>query len=335
MQGETTILSQIRGFGIPKLKTFGYNKEYNILIMELLGPSLENLFQSNNKKFSLKTTCMLGIQMIDRVEYIHSKQFIHRDLKPSNFVIGRGENSHIIYILDFGLAKKYWNTFNKCHISLTKGKQLTGTARYASINALSGCEQSRRDDLESIAYILLYFLRGSLPWQDISDYNREDRFKKICEIKKNTSSKELCEGFPEELQKFVDYVRKLNFTDVPNYDYLRFLLKKILKKKNLDIDYYYDWDKEKPKIDQDNIIYTNNYNIDYNGNNEWLNRNNEINFNNIRGKPFQLNLNNNNNNHTKQVLSINHIPYVKNSKTISELNKIKNHKDKKNSNNNI
>ena len=130
--------------------TFGSTKDYNILIMELLGPSLESLFQSQNKKFSLKTTCILGIQMLDRIEYIHSRKLIHRDIKPDNFAIGRGKNSHILYILDFGLTKKFWSSTHKCHIPYIEGKKLTGTARYASINALGGCEQSRRDDLESI-----------------------------------------------------------------------------------------------------------------------------------------------------------------------------------------
>ena len=285
--------------------------------MELLGQSLENFFQTMNKKFSIKTVCMLGIQMLDRIEYIHSRKIIHRDIKPDNFVMGRGKNSHIVYILDFGLAKKFWSSTHKCHIPFTTGKKLTGTARYASVYALSGYEQSRRDDLESIAYILLYFLRGSLPWQGLKINNKEDRYKKICEKKKNTSSVQLCDGFPREMETFVSYVKNLEFTEVPDYDYLRQLLKNILDKNKMNIDFYFDWDKEKPKIDANNIIYTNNYNIEYNGNNEWLKRNNEVHFNNLSGNKK---IKNSSNIYSKPIFSINHIPSFKNSKTFTSLN---------------
>ena len=322
---EACILHHIKAFGLPEILTFGNTKDYNVLIMELLGPSLESLFQSLNKKFSIKTTCMLGIQMLDRIEYIHSRKIIHRDIKPDNFVMGRSKNSHILYVLDFGLAKKYWSSSHKCHIPFIKGKKLTGTARYASVNALSGYEQSRRDDLESICYILLYFLRGSLPWQGIKINNKEDRYKKICERKKSIPIKELCSGFPNEFEALLTYVKNLEFTQVPDYNYLKNLLKNIIQKNKENIDYFYDWNREKPNIEKDNIIYRNNYCIKYNGGDEWLKRNDDICFNNTVGPLYSnnnqyLNFNNNyvnNNIYYKPILPINQVPIFKSYKSNS------------------
>ena len=239
--------------------------------MELLGQSLEDLFQAQNKSFSIKTACMLGIQMVDRLEYLHSRKIIHRDIKPDNFCMGRGLKSHIVYILDFGLAKKYWSSSHKCHIPFITGKKLTGTARYASINALGGGEQSRKDDLESVGYIIMYFIKGSLPWQGLKVNRKEDRYKKIWEKKRQTSSKELCNGFPKELENFIEYTRNLKFTEVPDYNYLRNLLKNVIKKSGFTIDYYYDWFAQKPNIKPDDPIYKNNYKIKYNDSDEWLN----------------------------------------------------------------
>jgi serine/threonine protein kinase len=273
------------------MKTFGYNSTYNILIMELLGPSLENLFQKLNQKFSIKTSCMLGIQMIDRIEYVHSKKIIHRDIKPDNFLIGRGNKSHIVYVLDFGLSKKYWSSKKNKHIPYCTNKKLTGTARYASINALSGCEQGRRDDLESIGYIIMYFILGHLPWQGLKVNNKEDRYKKICDKKKATSAKELCKGYPIQLEYFINYTRNLKFMEIPDYNYLRNLLKEIIHLEHNNIDFYYDWCRTKPNIDKNDIIYTNNYNIKYDSDIEWLNKKYCSDDNDITGKIY-INKNN-------------------------------------------
>ena len=271
--------------------------------MELLGPSLENLFQKLNKKFSIKTSCMLGIQMIDRIEYIHSKKILHRDIKPDNFLIGRGNNSHIVYILDFGLSKKYWSSKRDEHIPFCTNKKLTGTARYASINALSGCEQGRRDDLESIGYIIMYFIRGNLPWQGLKINNKDDRYKKICDKKKATTAKELCDGYPKQLENFINYTRNLKFMEVPNYDYLRNLFTSVLSAERLGIDCYYDWDKETINYFRDfKSVY--NKNDDKNSNNNYnhsestANINIDINNNNKDKNPYIRFIHPANNNNT-------------------------------------
>ena len=216
--------------------------------MELLGKSLEDIFQEKQKKFTIKTVCMIGIQMLDRLEFIHSKNIIHRDIKPDNFVVGLEEKSHIIYVLDFGLSKKFRSSRTHQHIKFNVNKKLTGTARYASINALKGCEQSRRDDLEAIGYVLMYFLRGSLPWQGLHVHKGEDRYKKILAKKKSTTAEELCKGFPNEFVEYINYTRGLEFEADPDYKYLRELLVKALESQNSKFDFWYDWLSEKPTI---------------------------------------------------------------------------------------
>ena len=191
---------------------------------------------------------MLGIQMIDRIEWVHNKLIVHRDIKPDNFVMGRGDSAHIVYLLDFGLSKKYWSSHLNSHLKFTINKKLTGTARYASINALRGCEQSRRDDLEAIGYVLLYFLRGSLPWQGLKMDKKDDRYKKIYEKKKATTAEELAKGFPSEMCEYIKYTRNIDFEAKPDYNYLRGLLKNIMMKNSFEFDYYYDWCREKPVI---------------------------------------------------------------------------------------
>ena len=216
--------------------------------MELLGKSLEDVFQQQQKKFSIKTVCMVGIQMLDRLEFIHNKNIIHRDIKPDNFVLGLDNKSHIIYILDFGLSKKFRSSRTHQHIKFNVNKKLTGTARYASINALKGCEQSRRDDLEAIGYVLMYFLRGSLPWQGLHVHKGEDRYKKILAKKRSTSAEELCLGFPNEFVEYINYTRNMEFEADPDYKFLRGLLVSALEKQNTKYDFWYDWVTEQPTI---------------------------------------------------------------------------------------
>ena len=191
---------------------------------------------------------MLGIQMIDLIEWVHSKFILHRDIKPDNFVIGIGDKAHIVYVIDFGLSKKYWSSNTNTHIKFSINKKLTGTARYASVNALRGCEQSRRDDLEAIGYVLMYFLRGALPWQGLKIDKKDDRYKKIYEKKKATTPEELCAGFPNELCEYIKYTRHLDFEAKPDYVYLKGLLKNIMMKNSFEFDFYYDWCTEKPVI---------------------------------------------------------------------------------------
>ena len=236
---DSTVLAQ----AIPQVVYYGIEGNKSIMIMDLLGPSLEDLMNKNNKKFSLKTVLMCTDQMLKRIEYVHMRRIIHRDIKPDNFTIGVNKNSHRIYIIDFGLAKKYMSsTFD--HIKYREGKGLTGTARYASINTHLGIEQSRRDDLEALGYVFIYFLKGSLPWQGLKARNVKDKYEKIKEKKILTKIDDLCSGIPEEFNKYMTYCRKLKFTEKPDYAYLRNLFKNLFKSMQYVHDYQFDWTTE-------------------------------------------------------------------------------------------
>ncbi len=215
---------------------------YSVLVMDLMGPSLEDLFNLCNRKFSLKTVLLIADQMIQRIEYLHYKNFLHRDIKPDNFVTGLAVHAKHIYLLDFGLAKKYRDSRNpNSHIPYREDKSLTGTARYASINTHLGIEQSRRDDLESLGYLLMYFLRGSLPWQGLRATTKEEKYAKILAKKRATTIDSLCRGFAPEFALYFNYVRSLGFDERPDYAYLRKIFKNVLVREKLRSDDIYDW----------------------------------------------------------------------------------------------
>ena len=230
------------GYGFPKIFDFTTEHNYNILVMEMLGNSLENIFNKYHKKFSLLTCLMITDQIVQRIEFMHSKNLLHRDIKPANFLIGRGNKQNIIYAIDFGLSKKYKDSKTGLHIPYRDGKDLTGTARYTSINTHLGMEQSRRDDIEAIGYMMVYFMKGNLPWQGMVNSNPKKRYDRIKKLKLDLKLTDLCAGLPKETIKFIQYARDMKFEDKPNYNYLRSLLKRMATKMNLKMDSSkFDW----------------------------------------------------------------------------------------------
>ena len=244
------------GVGIPRIRWFGqHERDYNVLVMDLLGPSLEDLFNFCGRRFSLKTVLMLADQMITRVEYVQNKHFIHRDIKPDNFLMGIGKDCNKVFVVDFGLAKRYRDSRTKAHIAYRDDKNLTGTARYASVNAHLGIEQSRRDDLESLGYVFMYFLRGSLPWQGLKAATKKQKYDKISEKKMSTPVEMLCKGYPGEFAMYLNYCKGLRFEDEPDYMYLRQLyriLNRTVNQHDKAYDYVFDWTLLKQKAAKEN-----------------------------------------------------------------------------------
>lgn len=245
LEEESALLSYLNFNRVPKLKSFGYSGSFIILIMELLGSSLDKIFKElPSKKMSIRCVCNIGYQLISIFETLHNCDIVHRDIKPANIAIGRDDKHKFIYLLDFGLSKKFRSSSTKKHVPFYKNNKLIGNARYSSINALDGCSQSRRDDLESVGYLLIYLLQGRLPWQGYISHSNEDKYYKIKQIKKSTTPEELCEGLPPQFEEYIKYTRSLEYEQDPDYNYLRNLFLTILKNFNWEFDYFYDWDQE-------------------------------------------------------------------------------------------
>lgn len=260
-----TILSDIKG--VPNMRNFGMDGSYNFMVLDILGPSLLDLKNDygvipkiinnkiNNKKtLSLKTVLSLGLQMLRRIESIHDKGFLHRDIKPDNFLFGSERYPHVLYIIDFGLAKKYCkyvdteetSPHNIEHIPCETGRNITGTERYVSVNVHEGLTPSRRDDMESIGYVMIYLLNGYLPWSIKETSNSENGSEKkelldVCNMKKRVSHWILENNLPTECITYIEYCRNLEFDEKPDYNYLRTILLNLFKHKQFTVDNFFEW----------------------------------------------------------------------------------------------
>ena len=253
IQGINSLVSQLereayfqyylRGIGIPKVISFGKIGKFNVLVQTLLGKTIDKLFKENNNYESkMKDLCMAAIQIIDRIHFIHSKNIVHQDIKPENFLVGNPDSS-LIYIIDFGLCKKYRSSRTGKHIIFSKNKKFIGTFEFCSINTMKGIELTRRDDLESIGYMLIFLITGTLPWFGIKGPYSE-RYEKIYKIKANISNEDLCKGLPIEICKYMKYVKSLKFDEDPDYDYLRRLFFAILLKMKVRFDLNFSWKQQ-------------------------------------------------------------------------------------------
>lgn len=239
---EETYNALAGGTGIPHARWFGEECDFYVLVQDLLGPSLEDLFNYCDRKFSLKTTLLIADQALTRIEYIHHQGYLHRDIKPDNFLLGTGKDGNILFTVDFGLAKECRDA--ERHKSVD-GHPFDGTTRYASIGNHQGREQSWGDDLESLGYTLVYFVRGSLPWQGLRAATDEERHELVKTQKISVSGEDLCRDLPAEFAKYINYTRSLKFDDHPDYAYLRKLFRSLFRRQGFKYDNIFDWTRRR------------------------------------------------------------------------------------------
>ena len=243
LETEAFVLYHLRGFGIPEVLSYGRTKTHNILVLPLLGKNLLDVFILKNKYVNMNDICSTAIQILDRIEWVHSNNIVYRDIKPENFLLGN-KDKDIIYLIDFGLCRKYKSSKTGKHIPAKNLGKFTGTSRYASIYAMAGNEQSRRDDIESIGYMIIYFMKKKLPWQGIKGNSYKECYHKLYLMKKHLKIEDLCKGLPTEIIEYMNAARALKFEEEPDYRYLKGLFKMVLSKNDTSFDkYIFSWCK--------------------------------------------------------------------------------------------
>ena len=237
LEKEGMFLALLKGPGIPEVLSYGKNNNYYILIQELLGENLWQILKlAKLNKYNINDLSKIAIQMIDRIEYVHSKNILHRDIKPENFLVGL-DNKNSIYLIDFGISRKYRSDKTGKHIRFSLTGKLFGTLKFISYNASRGVEQSRRDDMISIGYMLAFLAGKRLPWQGYAIHGpyAKKNYEKIVDLKHKSKPEEICRGLPPEFAEYIKYCLKLNFEEKPDYEYLRNLFKQVLLKNQKDI----------------------------------------------------------------------------------------------------
>lgn len=241
LRTETEVYTHLHGAeGFPHFYGAGVDKETHFIALELLGKSLRVLTREQNKQLSLKTCLILIDQMLARVEYIHNKGYIHRDLKPSNFLIGRGAKSNTLYLIDFGLSLRYVDMAGG-HKGPDWHVEFAGTPIFASINSMNGGPISRRDDMQSLGYIFVYMMLGTLPWKSLHSGSKSESFNAIRATKMSTSVSELCGRLPREFLVFLNSVMSLKFEERPDYATYRRMFRELFMRSDFVYDYRFDW----------------------------------------------------------------------------------------------
>lgn len=229
--------------GVPTTYWYGSEQRCNIMVMDLLGPSLQDLFSFVGHYFSLKTVLQLGSQILSVLEYVHDKSFIHRDLKPANILVGRGASISQVHIIDWGLAKRFRKADVHIQFAHKSRRGLIGNARFGSLNAHRGVELSRRDDIEAVCYMLVYFLKGSLPWQTLDPPadTREEKNTRIGLMKEEIKIETLCSGLPSAISTLLILTKCMEFDEAPRYELMRKVISRCAVEEGIVLDHEFDW----------------------------------------------------------------------------------------------
>ena len=248
--------------GFPMLFFSSVIRDKYVMVESLLGPSLDKLFNYCGKSFPMKTICLIGIDIVKRLRSMHQNGLLHRDLKPNNFTWGHYSKNYFtmnhynnpdydtksIYLIDFGLSEFYIDPETGAFIKNEKGAKFIGTLRYSSVNSHKGIRQCRKDDLESLMYILIYFYKGKLPWQDVKSKKKEEKHMKIKEEKLRTTVETLCKDMPLEFERMLSYIKSISYSETPNYENILSGFQKIITSltewENVEMEYNYIWEKK-------------------------------------------------------------------------------------------
>ncbi|KAH7329437.1 casein kinase I isoform delta-A [Stachybotrys elegans] len=234
---EEIYISIAGGTGIPNVKWFGHQGPYSIIVLDLLGPSLDDLHRYCGGKFSLKTVLMIADQALYRLQHIHSKGYLHRDVKPANLLMGCGKKGNVVYLIDYALAVNISGIERR---EQPRGVAWAGTPDFASLTCHNRYGQSWGDDLESLLYSLVFLATGTLPWYDVpcpSDAQLDEQTK----LMKMRPPESICEGLPRQFARFLTIVRGLRYGEKPNYTHLRRMFNLLFVERGFKHDFVFDW----------------------------------------------------------------------------------------------
>ena len=245
LSAESTVYSHLAGcVNVPKVYYFGTEIKTCALVMEYLGKSLDDLLQVCGGKFTLKTVLMLADQMLSSIEFIHRMNYIHGDVKPGNFLMGTGNRKNQVYVIDFGMSRFYRDPHQHTHIRFTETRLFSGTARFSSACALMGREQSRRDDMEALAYVWAFMLNGDLPWMSIKAESLEQQYAKTSTMKADIAPDALFRDHPKQFADYLKKVRQYRFDQEPEYAMFRKMFRDLFIEQGFTLDYNYDWSEK-------------------------------------------------------------------------------------------